>query len=91
MITNEDFDSQKPEVEAIVAGETGSFYCRGDARALAVATAEWLERIEREREGDVVVRRCRAIIETRYNPCVRGELINAVIEECPPPEAVRVR
>ena len=75
--------------EIIVEGETGSFFRKGDARALAVATAEWLERIERE--GDAVGRRCRAIIETRYNPHVQGELINAVIEECPPQEAVRVR
>ncbi len=86
VITNDDLDSQKPEVEAIVEGETGSFFRKGDARALAVATAEWLERTERE--GDDVASRCRAIIETRYNPHVQGELINAVIEELPPVEAV---
>lgn len=49
VITNNDFDAQMPEFEAIQDGVTGSFYETGSAKSLAHEILRWTTKTEEER------------------------------------------
>lgn len=78
VITHDDFDSQMPEVEAIIAGETGDFFARGDVEALANAIQNWLAA---DRDRDLLRAACRKIIGDRYTPKVQSTLIEGALDE----------
>ncbi len=49
VISNNDFDTQMPEFEAIINGETGSFYQAGDIPSLAQEIVRWSNKTTEER------------------------------------------
>ncbi len=76
VVTHGDMDRQMPETEAIIPGETGSFFPPGDAAALAEALLAW-----RDKKSAALRARCREAIETRYNPQAQATIIDAVVSE----------
>lgn len=76
VVTHGDLDEQMPEVEAIIEGDTGAFFRRGDATDLARAIRSVLEWTRPRHE---VRARCRAVIADRYTPKRQRELIEAVL------------
>ena len=42
VVTNDNFDAQMPEYEAIQPGLTGSFFCENDVNSLAHAIEDWI-------------------------------------------------
>lgn len=75
VITHGDLDRQMPEVEAVVPGETGALFAHGDADDLARVLRQWMAGWDRTG----VSRRCREMIETRYNPAAQALAIDAAI------------
>ena len=76
VVTHDELDRQKPEVEAVVAGETGSFYRSGDVESLVDEIDRWLEA---RADPDALRRQCMAVVDSKYNPGVQVERINAAI------------
>lgn len=50
VVTNDDYYNQMPEYEAIISGETGSFFKVGDAEDLAQHIIKWISLDSQERE-----------------------------------------
>lgn len=65
-ITNDDFNHQMPEFEAIHAGVTGEFFKAGDSNSLANAISKWLSVHANDRE--FVRGECYHEIDTKWNP-----------------------
>ena len=65
-ITNDDFDHQMPEFEAIQGGKTGAFFKAGDSLSLADSISKWfmIHRYDREE----VRKACYNEIDTKWNP-----------------------
>lgn len=77
VVTHSDPDHQMPEYEAIVAGESGSFFRKDSIEDLARTIRDWLK-VGRPREE--IRRNCIEIIERSYNPAKQAEIINSAIE-----------
>ena len=65
-ITNDDFNHQMPEFEAIRDGITGCFFKAGDCRSLAERILHWLT--VKEGYRDEVRSECYKVIDTKWNP-----------------------
>lgn len=65
VITNDDMDTQGPEVEAIVPGETGEFFRSDDVNSLCEAIKRWTTKPNID---DALRQRCYSIIDKLYNP-----------------------
>lgn len=65
-ITNDDFNHQMPEFEAIKIGKTGSFFKEGDSSSLADAIEEWFANHTHNREE--IRKACFKEIDTKWNP-----------------------
>lgn len=65
-ITNDDFDHQMPEFEAIQEGKTGGFFKAGDSYSLADAISKWL--INHSEDRDIVRETCYQEIDLKWNP-----------------------
>lgn len=76
-ITNDDFDSQMPEYEAIKDGETGAFFKADDSDSLAKSIENWFEKHSGEREQ--VRQACYSEIDENWNPDYQINLIKKVI------------
>lgn len=74
VVTHDDFDIQKPEAEAIIPGETGAFFCKGDAFDLA----RKIEGVASELPISVE-QRCIDIVERNYTPCRQRVLIEEAL------------
>jgi len=79
VVTHGNFERQMPEVEAIVEGETGSFFRESDETSLAVEINRWLRLSEDERVN--VRRRCIQVVEAEWSPEFQVEKILSVCEK----------
>lgn len=78
-ITNDDFNHQMPEFEAIKEGKTGSFFKAGDSSTLADVISKWFENHGRDREQ--VRQNCYDVIDKGWNPHIQMEIINDVLNK----------
>lgn len=76
-ITNDDFDHQMPEFEAIQAGKSGDFFKAGDCQSLAVTIRQWLSVHEEDREE--VRKACYNVIDTKWNPHNQIRILKEVL------------
>lgn len=76
-ITNDDFDHQMPEFEAINSGRTGSFFKAGDSSSLADAISMWFKSSKREE----VRLACYKEIDCKWNPNVQIEIFKKALNE----------
>jgi glycosyltransferase involved in cell wall biosynthesis len=65
-ITNDDFNHQMPEFEAIQEGISGSFFKVGDSSSLAATISKWFSAHKNDREE--VRNACYKEIDTKWNP-----------------------
>lgn len=66
VITNDDFNHQMPESEAIQQGITGDFFRHGDIQSLAETISSWLH--TRSYQRDTVRLACYKEIDEKWNP-----------------------
>lgn len=76
VITNDNYESQMPEYEAIIDNETGLFFKDGDVYALAAKIEYWLKE---NYNRDLVRARCYKSIDTTYNPNNQMDIFRKVI------------
>ena len=77
VVTHGDFDTQMPEVEAVVPGNTGAFFDCGSSKDLGRAVSDvlnWTVPLISRREI------CRNLIVEKYNPEVQRRLIDEAID-----------
>lgn len=76
-ITNDDFNHQMPEFEAIQEGKTGAFFKAGDSKSLADTISQWfaLHRTDR----DDVREACYFEIDSKWNPHVQMQIFNQML------------
>lgn len=80
VISNDDFVSQMPEVEALVVGWTGLFFKRDDHLDLADKLRDFAALfINRE----LTRRRCFAMIDVIYNPMKQTDVLVDAVRGCP--------
>ncbi|MBR5455178.1 MAG: glycosyltransferase family 4 protein [Rikenellaceae bacterium] len=76
VITNDNFEVQMPEFEAVEQGSTGDFFKENDACSLADRIESWLRRnVDREQ----VRNQCYEVIDTKYNPAYQVEVVKKVL------------
>lgn len=76
-ITNDDFDQQMPEFEAIQEGKSGTFFKAGDSRSLADCISQWFSEHVDDREK--VRRDCYEVIDTKWNPHNQMKILKEVL------------
>ena len=76
VISNDDFESQMPEYEAIVPGKTGLLYKKGDFNDFCKKIEDWLsDKIER----NVVRQNCYEVINNHFNSKYQIALLTRII------------
>ena len=65
-ITNDDFNHQMPEFEAIHDGATGAFFKKDDSASLAESISKWISLHKDDREN--VRKACYDEIDSKWNP-----------------------
>lgn len=75
VISHNDFETQMPEFEAIIPGESGDFFAAGDSSDLATVMAQWLNKVR----DDVERRACYERIERCYTPQRQRDLIELAL------------
>lgn len=80
VITHDDVDEQMPEWEAIIPGQTGDFFTRGDVRDLAEVIQKWTQSPRPPRE---VQECCFRVIDRFYNPDFQRVAIERAINGKP--------
>ncbi len=77
VISNDNFETQMPEYEAIEANYSGNFFIENDVEDMTNKIAEWLIY-----HTDIVTVHncCYEIIDTKYNPHVQVGILKNVIE-----------
>lgn len=79
VVTNDGFNSQMPEYEAIEPGITGDFFKKGDVGDFASKVSGWLSSHDgKSRES--VREACLRMIDSRYNPDYQICLLKSVIK-----------
>ncbi len=76
-ITNDDFDHQMPEFEAIKDGQTGSFFKHDDVQSLAESISSWFEEHSDDRE--IIRQDCYKEIDKRWNPHNQIRILKSVL------------
>lgn len=72
VITNNDFNHQMPEYEAIIPGKTGEFFEAGDALSLAETISKWINGKNREANRKA----CFDEIDSKWNPHFQMEVLS---------------
>ncbi len=80
VITHNDPASQGPEWEAILPGQTGDLFKRGDVKDLADTIHKWCLRAWPDMN---VSRACTALIERHYNPAFQKAIIERSVAGLP--------
>lgn len=78
-ITNDDFDHQMPEFEAIRDGKTGTFFKANDSNSLADAISKWFKQHASNR--DEVRKACYGEIDCKWNPHNQIRIFKSVLCE----------
>lgn len=76
-ITNDDFDHQMPEFEAIHDGETGAFFHLNDSMSLADSISSWLKQHASDREK--VRQACYKEIDSKWNPYNQIKILKTIL------------
>ena len=76
VITNDNFEVQMPEFEAIENGISGVFFKENDVEDLANRIETWLKN---NPNREMVRHRCYEVIDAKYNPNYQVKLIKAVL------------
>lgn len=79
VITDDDFTKHGPEVEAVVEGQTGSYYKKGSVDDLVEKIGWWIERLNtdgRPRFRDLCVRK----IEASYTPQAQMKYVQSALD-----------
>ena len=80
VITHNDFPSQMPEFEAVIAGKTGDFFIKDNEEDLGRVIKKWTSpNVDREE----VRKECYRIIDERYNPIFQISVFKKVLNEEP--------
>lgn len=79
VVTHDNMDTQKPEVEAIQDGINGSFYRAHDKADLLTKIEFWLNQATENRAS--LKTRCQEIVKSTYNPGHQLHIINTVVRE----------
>jgi glycosyltransferase involved in cell wall biosynthesis len=77
VITNNNFESQMPEFEAIEEGLTGGFFEEDNEKDLLRKIEYWLMNTSKDREG--IRNNCYKIIDEKYNPLVQVGILKNII------------
>lgn len=76
VITNDNFDEQMPEYEAIEDGKTGCFFRNNDVEDMSYKIRRW---IEDKSDREKVRQDCYKIIDDKYNPHTQLEILHQVL------------
>ena len=76
-ITNDDFNHQMPEFEAIEDGETGAFFRAEESKSLANAISRWFAEHGKNRE--IVRQACYRVMDGKWNPHNQIEILKKVL------------
>ena len=78
VITHNDFKKQMPEFEAIVEGESGDFFIKGDVTSLVDTINNWTSNnLDRKSVREI----CYKIMDTLYNPEFQISTIKNILNE----------
>lgn len=80
VITHDDPSRQMPEFEAIEPGSTGALFRYGDIEDLAYTIQEWFSKKNSREE---IRKKCRAVINTNYNPDYQISIFNRAVMGLP--------
>jgi glycosyltransferase involved in cell wall biosynthesis len=80
VITHDDPDDQGPEWEAIVPGQTGDIFKRGDVHDLARVIQKWSMW---PWPDESIRKRCMSVIDRSYNPIFQQSIINRAVAGLP--------
>ena len=76
VITNDNFENQMPEFEAIESKRTGDFFREDDVCNLADKIEAWLQN---NMDREIVRERCYQVIDTKYNPVYQIDMIKSIL------------
>lgn len=76
-VTNNDFNHQMPEFEAVKDGETGAFFAADDSDALAETISQWFSNHKNDREE--IRKACYDEIDNQWTPYYQINLIKDVL------------
>ena len=79
IVTHDDMNTQKPEVEAIQEGLNGSFYRAKDKSDLIEKIEYWFNQAAQNRQS--LKLRCQEVIKKFYNPQYQLKVINTVVNQ----------
>ena len=77
-ITNDDFDHQMPEFEAIKDGKSGVFFKAGDCNSLADTLHQWF--VDHAEDREEVRQACYAEIDNKWNPHNQVRIFKEVLK-----------
>lgn len=80
IITHDDMDSQMPEAEAVIPGETGFYYRKGDVDSLVRSINETLLQLPR---SETTRRKCMSIVDKYYNPRRMQRVFDEAVSSIP--------
>lgn len=78
-ITNDDFNHQMPEFEAIQKGQSGDFFKVGNSQSLADTISRWFAQHGKDREAVRLV--CYKEIDEKWNPKVQIEIFKKTLSK----------
>ena len=77
VITQDNFETQMPEYETIVPGETGILFEDGNFKDMQSKISFWLNEHKNDRE--IIRRNCMEIINKKWNATNQIEIIKGVL------------
>ena len=77
VISNDDYVSQMPEVEAIVIGHTGEVFCNGSISSLSETLVKFKAKYS---DREKTRQNCFSMIDTIYNPTNQARILKMAIE-----------
>jgi glycosyltransferase involved in cell wall biosynthesis len=84
-ITHDNPDSQMPEWEAIIPGETGDLFKHDNVEDLSLVIEKWLSSTK---SRDDVRKACQSVIDKYYNPHYQINIINEAVKRASPAEVI---
>ena len=81
VVTHDNMDLHKPEVEAIMPGVSGDFFAYDDSQSLANCVLDWFES---HPDKSVNREQCYAVIDEKYNPKHQKRSIDQAVLGLPP-------
>lgn len=76
VISNDNFNKQMPEYEAIEDGVTGAFFHEDDIISFADSIKRWLDS---SKDRDAIREACYRVIDEKYNPHVQVQTLRLII------------